>query len=344
MILQDKKKLDVAYIPPQSPCREQEKEKLVAFLQSGGHAVLSGDIGTGKTLLAKQQNHDVYINCYSHKSEYKILEEILRQIRPTFSTAGLTPQRLWREITGNHVLILDEIDGIIPEDIQHFTYTLSRQPEMLQRIRYIAITRSYGSLKALINDPAILSTFAEKAVVHLEHYSIKQIIDILEYRAKDSLYSGTYTPEILEFIAHIASLSVGHMRAGIDVLRNSALIAERREHDVIEPEDIREANQEGWVSDLQRIDDLHALILLSVAFACRKKTYVAYDEIQERYMMLCEGYNQEPQEKTLSSCLESLIKQEFIYRKLGQKDPEGYTILDYPAQLIIDKFEQRFIA
>ncbi len=342
MILQDKKKLDIAYIPPEAPCRKQEKERLISFLHSGGHAVLSGDIGTGKTLLAKQQNHDVYINCYSHKSEYKILEEILRQTRPTFSTAGLTPQRLWREIQGDHLIIFDEIDGVIPEDIQHFTYTLSRQPEISQRIKYIAITRSYGSLKALIHDPAILSTFAEKTVVQLEHYSIKQIMEILEYRAKDSLHSGTYNPEILEFIAHIASLSVGHMRTGIDVLRNSAHIAERHDHDTIEPEDVREANQEGWISDLERIDEPDALVLLSVAFACRKKTYVAYNEIQETYRMLCEGYNREPREKIVPSHLERLLNQGFIHKKPGVKDSGDYTIIDYPASLIIDKFEHWF--
>jgi len=342
VILKDKKKLDIAYIPPEAPCRQREKERLVSFLNSGGHAVLSGDIGTGKTLLAKQQNHDVYINCYSHKSEYKILEEVLRQTRPTFSTAGLTPQRLWREIQGDHLIIFDEIDGVIPDDIQHFTYTLSRQPEISQRIKYIAITRSYGSLKALIHDPAILSTFAEKAVVQLEHYNIGQISDILEYRAKDSLHPGTYSPKILEFIAHIASLSVGHMRTGIDILRNSALIAERHDHDIIEPEDIREANQEGWVSDLQSINEPEALVLLSVAFACRKKTYVTYSEIQKTYLMLCEGYKKEPQEKTITSHLERLLSQEFIYKKPDEKDPEEYTIIDYPASLIIDKFEHRF--
>jgi len=343
VILRDKGKLDISYIPPEAPCREREKEKLVSFVHSGGHAVLSGDIGTGKTLLAKQQNHDVYINCYSHKSEYKILEEILRQTRPTFSTAGLAPQRLWRELQGDHLIILDEIDGIIPEDIQHFTYTLSRQPEISQRIKYIAITRSYGSLKALIHDPAIVSTFAEKAVVQLEHYSISQIIEILEYRAKDSLHSGTYSPEILEFIAHIARLSLGHMRTGIDILRNSAIIAERHDHDIIELEDIREANQEGWISDLERIDESQALILLSVAFACRKKTYVTYEEIQEKYLMLCEGYNRKPQEKTIAGHLERLLNQEFIYKKPGGMDPWEYTILDYPAYLIIEKFETQFI-
>ena len=187
-----------------------------------------------------------------------------------------------------------------------------------------------------------MSTFAEKAVIQLEHYNINQIIDILEYRAKDSLHTDTYNPDILEFIAHIASLSVGHMRTGIDILRNSALIAERHDHNIIEPEDIREANQEGWVSDLQRIDESELLVLLSVAFSCRKKTYVTYNEIQQTYLMLCEGYNKEPQEKTVASHLERLLNQEFIYKKPGENDPEEYTIIDYPASLVIDKFEHRF--
>jgi Cdc6-like AAA superfamily ATPase len=314
-----------------------EKKRLVTLLQSSGHAVISGRIGTGKTLLAKQRNHDVYINCYSHKSEYKILEEILRQIRPTFSTAGLSPQRLWREIQGDHLIILDEIEGIIPEDIQHFTYTLSRQPEIARRIRYIAITRSYISLKAMIQDPAIWSTFGEKAVIELEPYTPEEIKTILEYRAKESLYPGTYNPGILEMIAHITSLSTGHMRAGIDILRNSALICEGHQHDAIQPEDVREANHEGWVSDLGGLEKPQALVLLSVAFANRKKISVTRKEIMDQYRMICEGYNVEAKEDTVLLHLQELVNQGLIHM-----NKENYSILDYPAGLMINELEPIF--
>ena len=118
MILKDKKKLDGFYIPEETPCREQERKRLMRLLESG-KALISGEVGTGKTLLAKHTDGDVYVNCYTHKTEHKVLEEILRQTRPKFSTAGLTGQRLWRELQGDHLLILDEIDGMITELIHN---------------------------------------------------------------------------------------------------------------------------------------------------------------------------------------------------------------------------------
>ncbi|MDD5778952.1 MAG: hypothetical protein PHU95_05855, partial [Candidatus Thermoplasmatota archaeon] len=228
MILKDKHKLDTAYVPAHTPCREGEKERLMLLLESGGKAIISGEVGTGKTLLARHTDGDVYVNCYTHKSEHKVLEDILRQTRPKFSTAGLTGQRLWQELPGDHLLILDEIEGMMPKDLTHFAYTLSRHEELGKSLRYVAVTRSALMLKQLIHDDAAWSTFAEKAVVELEPYTKEQMMEILAYRAGDSLAGGSYDQDILSLIADIAQVSAGHMRSGIDVLRNAALVADQR--------------------------------------------------------------------------------------------------------------------
>jgi cell division control protein 6 len=301
-----------------------------------GRAVISGPIGTGKTLLAKQIDYDIYVNCYSNKSEYKILEEILRSLKPSFSPAGLTTQRLWKEIRGDHLIILDEIDGILPEDLQHFAYTLSRQPEIAQRIRYIAITRSAVMLKQMIQDPAIWSTFAEKAVVELEPYSHEEIRHILRYRAQESLHPDTCTEELLSLIAHIAALSPGHMRTGIDLLRNAALVAEAHHHDIIEPEDVREANQEGWIGDLKTLQPDPALVLSSVALACKKQAYVTLDDITEKYLLRCEEHNLPIKKEAIKSHLKTLIDHGFVHNINTH-----YTILDYPSELLIQAIDKQ---
>jgi len=332
VILRDKKKLDISYIPEKIPCREKEKKRLLLLLESG-RAIISGDVGTGKTLLAKHTGGDVYVNCYTNKSEHKVLEEILRQIRPTFSTAGLAAQRLWQEIKGEHLIILDEIEGMFPDDLRHFAYTLSRQSEMGERIRYVAVTRSAFVLEQIINDAATWSTFAEKAIVTLKPYTWEQIMEILEYRASESLKAGSYD-DALPIIAEIALHSAGHMRSGIDILRNSAIIADRKGHEKILVEDVREANQEDWTSEIDGLNKEQMLLLLSVAISCKTKAYVEWEEILDNYALKCEEYEIECNEKNARKNLEILVNQGFLY-----KSERGYTIIDYPAELVIEEIE-----
>ena len=82
MILKDKRKLEVSYVPEKTPCREEEKKRLSLLLENG-RAVISGEVGTGKTLLAKHAGGDVYVNCYTNRSEHKVLEEILHRYAQT---------------------------------------------------------------------------------------------------------------------------------------------------------------------------------------------------------------------------------------------------------------------
>jgi len=332
VILKDKKKLDISYVPEKIPCREKEKKRLSLLLESG-RAIISGDVGTGKTLLAKHTGGDVYVNCYTNKSEHKVLEEILRQIRPTFSTAGLASQRLWQEIKGEHLIILDEIEGMFPDDLRHFAYTLSRQPEIRERIRYVAVTRSSFVLEQIINDAATWSTFAEKAIVTLKPYTWEQIMEILEYRANESLKAGSYD-DALPLIAEIALNSAGHMRSAIDILRNSAIIADRRGHDKILLEDVREANQESWVEEIDGLSKEQLILLLAIAISCKSKAYTTQEEILNNYALKCEEYEMECNEKAAKKNLEILINQGFVY-----KSERGYAIIDYPAELLIEEVE-----
>ena len=179
MILKDAKKLDLSYVPEKILCREEEIKRLQIFIRNG-RVLLSGGVGTGKTLLAKYIGGDAYINCYMNKTEHRVLEEILHQLKPRFNPAGLPTQKLWNEVEGEKMIILDEIDGMHADELRHFAYSLSRQYELGKRINYIAITRNHFILKQLINDDAIWSTFADNAIVELKPYRWEQIKEILE--------------------------------------------------------------------------------------------------------------------------------------------------------------------
>lgn len=332
MIIKDARKLELSYIPDKILCRDEEIKKIKIFLKAG-RVLISGSVGTGKTLIARYIGGDAYVNCYINKTEHRVLEDILKQVKPKFNPAGLPTQKLWNEI-GDIAIILDEIDGMHTDELRHFAYTLSRQYEMGRKIKYIAITRNHFILRQIINDDATWSTFAGKAIVELRPYTWEQIKEILEYRAKDSLIAGTFDDDIISFIADIALESPGHMRTAIELLRNSAMIAENRGHDKIEIEDVREANREEWVSDIGSLEREEAIVLLAVATACKNKAYVGLDEIRDAVRIKEEEYDIKIED--FNKIFQSLLQQGFIYEgKLG------YTILNCPTHILIEEIEKK---
>jgi len=332
VIIRDIKKLDVAYVPDKILCREKEKEALKLYMKSG-RAIISGGVGTGKTLIAKHYGGDAYINCYMNRTEHRVVEEIVRQLKPNFNTAGMTTQALWEEVEEGKVIILDEIDGMQPDELRHFSYTISRMKEKGKEINYIAITRSANILRQVINDDAIWSTFADKAILQLNYYRKEEIMKILDYRAGEALRRDAYDEEILSLIADISLNSPGHMRTAIDVLRNAALIAENNGDEKIMPEHVRMANEEGWLADIESLDREEAIVLLSIAKACKNKAYADIDEIMDMVKIKSEEHGVKI--KNVDSILEDLIAQDFIF-----KGENGYTILNYPCNEIIEKIEK----
>lgn len=336
MILRDVKKLDISYIPQKILCRDNEIRNLRMYMKSG-RAIISGGVGTGKTLLAKHfggTGHiDAYINCYINRTEHRVVEEIVHQIKPNFHTAGLTTLALWKEIEKGKMIILDEIDGMMADELKHFSYTLSRLKENGKEIRYIAITRSANILRQIINDDAVWSTFADKAIVYLDYYTWDEIKKIVGYRAGEAIRRDAYNDDILSLIADITLKSPGHMRTAIDILRNAAMIAESKGDDKIMPEHVREANQEGWLSDIDTLKKNDAVVLLSIANACKNKAYVEKKEIEEQIKIKSEEHGIKIDD--LDKIIEQLINEDFIYK--GNK---GYTILNYPCNEIIKKMER----
>ncbi|HHO57096.1 MAG TPA: AAA family ATPase, partial [Thermoplasmatales archaeon] len=324
VIVKDAGKLELSYVPDKILCRDEEIKKLQVFLKSG-RVLISGGVGTGKTLLARYVGGDAYINCYMNKTEHRVVEEMLRQLKPPFNPAGLPTQKLWNEIEEGKTVIIDEIDGMNADELRHFAYSLSRQYELGKRINYIAITRNHFILEQIINDDAIWSTFADRAIVELKPYTFEEIKEILEYRARESIYPGAYDDEILSLIADIALHSPGHMRTAIDLLRNAALLAEGDGRKAITPDDVREVNREEWISDVESMDKDMLLVMLAVATVCRNKAYAEMEEIKEMLKIKEEEYGMKIGERKMEEILQILTQQDFIYR--GER---GYTILNYP--------------
>lgn len=333
-IIRSKQKLDLSYVPSRVLCREEELKHLHMAMDSGGRAIICGETGTGKTLLARFfAKNAAYVNCFVNRSEHAVLETILANLRPRFNPAGLPSRRLWNEIPDNSLIILDEIEGLSVDDLSHFLYTLSRRFEYGRKIKYIAITRDVDILKQMVGDPAVWSTFAGKSIIFLDRYSREEMVEILKYRAREALYEGTFTEEVLNLIADFSLHSEGHMRTAIELLRNSALIAENEGRAYIEPEDVREANMDVWLSDLQILDEDQLVLLLAVSRCCKNKGYVESDDIRSTYLMSCENYDIKP--KDIEGLLKDLEMHGFII-----KADDRYTVM-FPTERVIREVEKR---
>ena len=332
-IIRSAQKLDLNYVPSRILCRDKEIKRLRIAIESGGRAIICGETGTGKTMLAKYFARDAaYINCFINRTEHAILETILGILRPRFNPAGLSSRRLWNEIPPDSFIILDEVEGISIDDLPHFLYTLSRRAETGKRIKYIAITRDADILKQMVGDAAVWSTFAGKSIIHLERYGKEEMVEILSYRASEALYDGSISEDVISLIADIALRSEGHMRTGIELLRNSAMIAESEGRDHIEPEDVREANMDVWLDEMEIMDEEHLIMLLAVSLCCKERAYATIDDIKSTYIRVCENYGSKPGD--IDKLLRKLEMHGFVMKVDGT-----YTI-PFPTSKIIQKIEK----
>lgn len=270
-----------------------------------------------------------------NKTEHRVLEEILRQLKPRFNPAGLPNQKLWDEIATEKRIILDELEGMNMDDLKHFTYVISRQYEIGKKIEYIAITRNNFILEQLINDDATWSTLAGKNIVELKPYTFEQLKEVLMARAHESIDAKAFDEDIISLIADVALNAPGHMRTGVEILKNAALLAEMRGDTCIGPDDVREVNREDWVSDLSHIKPEELVVLLSVAHACRKKSYTTMRELRNVLTVKLEEYTIKLEEKQIEKIFQMLLNQDFIYHS-----QRGYTILNYPIYLLIAELEK----
>lgn len=336
VIIKNRQSLELSYVPKKVYCRERELDQLTILVEGRGKALISGDIGTGKTLLARYfSKGNVYVNCFINKSEHAILETILSQVKPRFNPAGMPSRKLWDQLDSEKTIILDEVEGIILDDLNHFLYTLSRLSEQGRKLRYIAITRDAFLLRHMINDDATWSTFAEKAVVHLKPYTHDQISEILKHRVDEAFYPKTIDEETISLIADISLISPGHMRTAMDILRNSALIAEKKGFDVVTPETVREANLDTFVDGLNLFPEDKLFALLPVAVVCKRKAYATVEEILDVYRVRCENQGLKPDENQFMRNLDYLEKQGMVHRR-----GDAYTILYSPASLLVEEIEK----
>lgn len=284
-------------------------------------AILIGDVGVGKTavakrfgftleLIAKERKINlryIHVNCYKNRTFFLIVKNIIQTIIPEFPDRGYSAQELfniiWKYLDDKDLYLLitlDEIDFLTKEEPIYFLSRLSDEYlNKKQRLSLILIARRIESLKDL--NEHIRSTLLHN-IIRFERYTSQQLYDIVKMRSEEAFKEGVINEEVLQMIAEIAA-SRGDARYALELLWRAGKYADAEGSNRIHPEYVRKAQTDVLQIPRNIILELplhERLLLLSIAVLLKKKnsTHVTMGEVEKTYRILCEEKGLEPRRHT----------------------------------------------
>ncbi len=311
------------YVPPSLPHREKQLAQLRSLfepvLRSGVSqtAFITGQVGTGKTVLAKTFCRVVeadaagfgrglvaeLVNCRNRDSPPEILHRVITaRFQEHLQERGFSVPQLLNILRGklargrtHLVVVLDEVNALIKRSGPDLIYNLCRIDEDTggaQGSVSLVLISQLTAWELLHDDPAIASTFKQSNTIALPPYTADELEDIVRARAELGLHPGTWSPEVLRLVAELAASEGGDARRAIEVLEVAARRAQEERLDEITPSLVEEAAaaQYGGLP-LERLDGLEPvalLVALGIARASRRKAFVTTGEVERAYRVVCE--------------------------------------------------------
>ena len=327
-IFKNEEPLSLEYLPSRLPHREQQLRFMTELFRSvidkpgttSPRVLVTGDIGTGKTVLTHRFGIDiqrtaktlklnlryVHVNCREYRgSLFMILKHVLQEFTSQFPQRGFSSEELlhilldYLEDKNLHVILtLDESDILIRTEGSTSLYNLTRiqeeRPGRPVRLSLIVIFRELKSLEKL--DRSTQSTL-QRNIIRLDKYSNSQLESILRERVELSFREATISEEIITFIADIASTN-GDARYAIELAWRAGKHADSEGSNEIKPDHVRAAA--SAVYPVMRTDffqhlNLHEkLILLALARVLERssETYATMGDMEIAYKMACEEHRE----------------------------------------------------
>ncbi|MFX1505968.1 MAG: Cdc6/Cdc18 family protein [Promethearchaeota archaeon] len=337
------------YIPNHLWHREEEMKSLVNYFRSiiteptasNRKVVLYGPVGTGKTVISMAFGADLtrylktehkpgdpsfrffHVNCRKTKTPHLILTTILRQLVPGFPLRGFSVDELLRmfslllyEQNLVSLLVLDEIDYLIPDERTDFLYALSRieEGELKNREAHFSNfpgnhTESRFNLLCCTRDKNFRYHLDSSTVSSLGRnfitfppYTRNQLFDIVYSRAELGLREESFDDELIEVIAGLAE-EYGDARFAIELLWRAAKLTDQEKKDQISTEHVRKAVISVLPIEKSVVEDLNThqkLLLLSIAkLLCdNNRPFVTTPEVKNSYISICEEAGVRPRRQT----------------------------------------------
>ncbi|WP_455139419.1 Cdc6/Cdc18 family protein [Candidatus Hodarchaeum mangrovi] len=382
------------YIPERIWHRETEMKTLASFFRSiitestssSRKVVIYGPVGTGKTAISRRFGRDLikymrrewkygkplfkyfHINCRKTKTPHLILTTLLRQLVPGFPLRGFGVDELVRmfnlllyEQNLVVLVVLDEIDYLLPEERTDFLYSLSRLEEapsgredlgqsnekIEARFNLLLITRDENFRHYL--DLSTASSLGQN-YIFFKPYTRAQLYDIIYSRAEEGLKEESYDNDLIDLIASLAEEN-GDARFAIDLLWRAAKIADQENENHIKNEHVRNAIVTILPIEKSLLDDLNThqkILLLSTAKLLQneKKLFATTPEVKQSYIEICEEAGVRPRRQTqVWSYLRDLNKLGLIQLEVMNRHNQGRSmgrvtsirISDIPVTEIINR-------
>lgn len=333
-VFKDEGPLSLEYLPPRLPHRDSQLKLLAQLFRftlekpgsSSERVLISGDIGTGKTVLAQRfgsdigrvarerkiKLHYVHVNCRECRgSLFMMLKRVLAHFRREFPQRGLSAEELLDDLLtlldreGAYlILALDEMESLIATDGSTALYSLTRVQESRMgsplRMSLVGILRDLEALKKL--DRSTIGTL-QRNLILLERYSAEQLEAILKERVTLAFKEGTVPTETLKFIADLAA-QTGDARYAIEVMWRSGKYADTSAAKEVTPEHVRKAVgsvypdlQGKYVRDLS-LHEKMLLLALARVLQSSGAAYATIGHVEKEYEVVCEEYGEEHKKHT----------------------------------------------
>jgi cell division control protein 6 len=254
-----------SYVPEDFMHRDSELQEIALALKPGirgsnpVNTLIYGPPGTGKTTAVKhvfeklgettKKLIPVYINCEDFSTPYAVFARIytiVMGIAPPSTGKPLedVKERIFSKLSKDNksiVIALDEIDRLLYEhNLDRVLIDLLKAHSTYgyDKIGVIGITVEDDFLAKL--DEKTRSVY-NPARLQFKKYNKKDIKDILGMRVKMGLYDGVLKDNLLDDIVEKVMAKGGDLRTGIDLIRRSALFAEKDSLKSIKKEHIEKA-------------------------------------------------------------------------------------------------------
>ena len=287
---------DFGFIPDAPFIRPETKriiDSIVQYHQTGipRNLIVTGPRGSGKTLTMRYLERALRttiglpihgVNCRIYNSSFKVLAHILK-LRPRGYSYSELCEIFEREVPGNAVIVLDEIDLLGEKDIRKdVLYFLSRSPN-----RYFVVLLS--------NNPRFLRSLDESTrsslqpeTIFFRNYCATEILEILQDRARTGLRE--VDPGLLEEISGLTAKNTnGDVRVAIKTLLHCATNRDMQVQDCF-----KKAREDVVTDVLESLNEKALLIIKAAYLEPTKLVKSIYQRYVHRYVHLSRDYREEP--------------------------------------------------
>ena len=333
-VFKDESPLSLEFIPSRLPHREEQMRFLTQLFRFtlenpfsiSQRVLITGDVGTGKTVLTQRFGtdlikaarsrkinlHYIHVNCREAKgSLFMIIKRVLTHFEPEFPKRGFAPEELLHTLMDmlddkniHLILALDELEHLIRMEGATPIYNLTRiQEERVGkpiRLSLICILREMEYVQKL--DKSTIDTL-QRNIVRLDKYNARQLISILKDRVDLAFKENAMEDEALQLVADIGEQS-GDARYSIELLWRAGKYADSEGVKRVSTDHVRKAA--GSVYPMLRGEYISALsphekyMLLALARVLgeSQEAYATIGAVEREYKAVCEEYNDHPRQHT----------------------------------------------